>query len=117
MTELEDGEGEVCSFLEGLERFSADTSNISQTALHKAAYRGHLDVCQFLSAAGVNVDAADGDGWTVSSVPRSGNMKLAQPFHHSLFTTRLRVGTSTLDACLSTRERPSTNARSTAILH
>lgn len=46
VTELEDGEGE--------------------TALHKAAYRGHLEVCRFLVVNGVAVDVADGDGWTVS---------------------------------------------------
>lgn len=45
MPELEDGEGE--------------------TPAHKAAHRGHLDVCRFLISRGVDVDAQDADGWTV----------------------------------------------------
>ena len=38
----------------------------SQTALHKAALRGHVDVCRFLLSRQVDVNATDHDGWTVS---------------------------------------------------
>ncbi|GAA6005701.1 hypothetical protein JCM10207_005300 [Rhodosporidiobolus poonsookiae] len=44
MAELEDADGE--------------------TALHKAALRGYIDVCRFLVSRGVDVDAQDSDGWT-----------------------------------------------------
>lgn len=64
--ELEDGEGEVRLELHIRVKVSADARMV-QTALHKAAYRGHLDVVRFLVEKGVAVDATDADGWTVST--------------------------------------------------
>lgn len=37
-----------------------------QTALHKAALKGHLDVCRFLLSRQVDVNATDHDGWAAS---------------------------------------------------
>lgn len=54
------------STFSALLRSETDAQLMAQTPLHKAALRGHLDVCRFLLSRQVNVNAADNDGWTVS---------------------------------------------------
>jgi hypothetical protein len=57
---MEDKEGEVC----GLLTASRTYINFSQTALHKAALNGHLDVIKYLLPNHADVHARDADGWT-----------------------------------------------------
>lgn len=78
LPDFEDAEGEVrlltlplrtpqsCSWT-GRTDFALDGNPFrAQTPLHKAALRGHLDVCRFLLSRQVDINAADSDGWTAS---------------------------------------------------
>lgn len=60
MPDLEDREGEV-------RQTSFDvlfTTHFTQTALHKAALRGHLSIIEYLLPQRADVHASDVDGWT-----------------------------------------------------
>lgn len=45
------------------------------TALHNAVCAGHTEIVKFLVQFGVNVNAADSDGWWVTEI--SGNISIS----------------------------------------
>lgn len=53
----------ICSFLAGQVEDPSMPNDEGITALHNAVCAGHTEIVKFLVQFGVNVNAADSDGW------------------------------------------------------
>ena len=60
------------------------------TALHNAVCAGHVEIVKFLVQFGVNVNAADSDGWSVPHADRQAERQTHTDRLRDRHTDRLR---------------------------